>query len=114
MHFCRTGLARLFGPFLVRKFRFFPFMGSWYILPAHAEDKALLESTPSAAVGKQTDGQGRGSALYFPAHPELLKALNSGGLGAEPPRDNLPAFDTPGCCAAAARCNGSAKSRLFL
>jgi hypothetical protein len=33
-------------------------MGSWYILPARPEDKALLESTPSAGAGKQTDGQG--------------------------------------------------------
>jgi hypothetical protein len=59
-------------------------MGSWYILPARPEDKALLESTPSAAVGKQTDGQGRGSALGFPAHPDLLKAINSGGRGQSP------------------------------
>jgi hypothetical protein len=59
-------------------------MGSWYILPAHPEDKALLESTPSAAVGKQTDGQGRGAALYFFAYPELLKALNSGVRGQRP------------------------------
>jgi hypothetical protein len=40
------------------KIRFFPCMRSWYILPAHPEDKALLESNLSAAVGKQTDGQG--------------------------------------------------------
>ena len=60
-------------------------MGSWYILPAHPEDKALLESTPSAAVGKQTDGQGRSSALYFPAHPELSKSVKLRGFGGRAP-----------------------------
>jgi hypothetical protein len=88
-------------------------MGSWYILPAHPEDKAWLSSTPSAAVGKQTDGQGRGPALYFPAHPELLKALNLGGSGAAPPRDTPLATDTPSCCEAAAHYSGSAKPRSF-
>jgi|WetSurMetagenome_2_1015567.scaffolds.fasta_scaffold969316_2 hypothetical protein len=29
-------------------------MGSWYILLAHPEDKALLESNLSAGVGEQT------------------------------------------------------------
>ena len=40
------------------------------------------------------------SAFLFPAPPDSPKAINSGGWGAEPPRDNLPAFDTAGCCAA--------------
>jgi len=76
------------GPFWVRKFGFFPFIGSWYILPAHLDDKALPGEQPERLVGKQTDGQGRDPALDFPAHPELCKAINSGVAGAEP----LPAM----------------------
>jgi len=73
----------------------------------------LAFEQPERPVGKQTDGQGRNPALYFPAHPELLRAKNCGGSGAEPPRDNLPAFDIPGCCGAAARCSGRAKPRAY-
>lgn len=48
----------LFLTILSEKIRLFSFMGPWYILLAHPEDKALLESNLSAAVGKQNDGQG--------------------------------------------------------
>jgi len=35
----------------MRKFGFFRFVGSWYILPTRPEDKALLESNLSAETG---------------------------------------------------------------
>ena len=42
----------------MRKFHFFSLKGSWYILLVHPEDRALLESNPSAVVGEQAEGQG--------------------------------------------------------
>lgn len=65
------------------KFRFFHLKEPWDILPANLEDKVLLESNPSAGVGKRMAGQGGYPALYFPALP---KAINSRGLGAAPHR----------------------------
>jgi hypothetical protein len=40
-------------------------MGSWYILPAHLEDKALLESTLSAEVGSRRMGRANALPLVF-------------------------------------------------
>jgi len=37
----------------VRKFHLFSLQGSWYILLAHPEDRALLESNPTAVVGRE-------------------------------------------------------------
>jgi hypothetical protein len=50
-----------------------------------AEDKALLESNLSAATGDHTERQGVYPAFSFPASPVVSTALNSGGVGAEPP-----------------------------
>jgi hypothetical protein len=41
------------------------------------EDRATLESDPSANAGDHTDGQSNVLCLFFDAHPEVLKAINS-------------------------------------
>jgi hypothetical protein len=41
----------------MRKFRFFKVKGSWYILPAHPEDKALLESNLSTRWASRRMGR---------------------------------------------------------
>jgi hypothetical protein len=45
----------------------------------------MLESTLSAEVGERRRGRAILLCLSFPAPFEFLNALNSGGLGAEPP-----------------------------
>jgi hypothetical protein len=67
----------------VRKFHFFPFMGSWYILLAHPEDKAWLSSTPSAAVGSRRMGRakaprGKNQKPRAPSEPDALESIGSG------------------------------------
>jgi hypothetical protein len=70
---------------------------------------------PERRGGWMTEGQSlMGSAFLFPAPPDSPKALNSGGSGAEPPRDTPAALDSPNCCGAAVHCSGSAKLRSFL
>ena len=59
-----------------------------FILP---EDRATLGSDPSAESGEYTDGQGDFSPAFFLlAHPVFPKAVNPGGLGAEPPYKIVP------------------------
>jgi len=63
-----------------------PFIGFFDILfITWAEDKAWLMSNLSAATGDRTERQGFYPAFSFPASPVVSKAINSGGVGAEPP-----------------------------
>ena len=50
----------------------------------YLEDRALLESNPSASVAGRWKGGADGSALLYRASPEPRKASNSRGSGAEP------------------------------
>lgn len=55
---------------------------------ARSEDRATPEGDPSAATGPKTQGWGA-DTFHAPSHPPLRigrNAVNSGGLGAKPPR----------------------------
>jgi len=64
---------------------------------AYPEDKALLESNPSAEVGDDGGAEAFASVLLFSAPFDSPNAVNSGGLGAEPPCAIESIHDSPFC-----------------